>query len=218
MLQPEGHDFKNDLRKKYGKSGLYPVGDPKSPVWTCDWNADYERNVVVTEDGEWVARVPDVETGLRRWLLGTEDRPAPAAKPTDVWQDRPAVMVYRRGQLARTLAVKDVFDNPRFTDRDLFMGPVLAIDAFEPDTGRVWVSAKLEDDTKPWAIVNARTGGVSDQHNGVRPDNVLDCGNNGPSLGWEQWIWVIVTGVVVVGVGAAAVAGLTVLLVRRQGR
>lgn len=215
MLQPEGRDFKDDLRKKYGKSGLYAVGDPKSPVWTCDWCADYERNVVVTEGGEWVVRVTDVETGLRHWLLGIEGRPA--AKPIDVWQDRPAVMVYRRGQLVHTLAVKDVFDPSRFTDRDLFMGPVLAIDAAEPDTGRVRVVTTHADGSQQTAMVDARTGEVVDRDAG-RGGWFTDCGNNGPSLGWERWAAVLLIGLAVVAAGAGAVAGLTALLVRRQAR
>jgi len=217
MLRPGKNDFKPDLRAKYGKSGLYPADDPTKPLWTCDWCADYHQNVVVTADGEWAVRVADTETGLRHWLLGIEGRAVP--KPGDVWQDRPAVMIYRKGQLVHTLAVKDVFDPGRFTDRDLFMGPVMQIDAFEADTGRVWVSTPLADGTRQSAIVDTRNGAVSDKHNGGWfDDGTPKCGNNGPSDGWDRWVWVGLIGTGVVGIGAAAVIGLTVLLVRMQKR
>lgn len=215
MLRPGKNDFKPELRAKYGKSGLYPADDPTKPLWTCDWCADYDHNVVVTADGEWVVRVADVEQGLRHWLLSIEGRPIP--KPGDVWQDRPVVMIYHKGQLVRTLAVKDLFDTGRFTDRDLFMGPVVKIDAFEADTGRVWVSAPLADGTRQSAVVDSRTGGVSDKHNGGLFDgDLLKCGNDGPSDGWGRWVWVGLIGTGVVGAGAATVVGLTVVLIRRQ--
>lgn len=217
MLRPGKNDFKPDLREKYGRSGLYPTDDPTHPLWTCDWCADYADNVVVTADGEWAVRVADVEQGLRHWLLSIENRPV--LKPGDGWQDRPAVMIYRQGKLVHTLAVKDLFDTGRFTDRDLFMGPVMQIDAFEADTGRVWVSTPLADGTRQSAIVDSHTGAVSDKHNGgVFDDGALKCGNNGPSVSWDRWVWAGLIGTGVVGFGAAAVIGLTVLLVRRQGR
>ena len=38
MLHPfEGAKGK-ELREKYRRCGLYPVGDPTKPVWLCDWN------------------------------------------------------------------------------------------------------------------------------------------------------------------------------------
>ena len=214
MLQPEGRDFKDDLRRKYGRSGLYPADDPVKPLWTCDWHAEYERNVAVSADGEWAVRVPDVETGLRHWLLGIEKRPVP--KPNEGWPAQPAVFVYRNGKLAHTLAVQDLFDTGRFSDRDLFMGPMLAIDSFDAATGRVVVSTAHEDGRRPAATVEARTGEVTDHTGGV----VLDCGNV-PGSGWgglPRWAGVVLTGTAVVGGGAAAVFGLAVVLIRRQGR
>lgn len=206
MLQPEGHDFKPDLRKKYGKSGLYPADAPARPLWTCDWHAEYEANVAVSADGEWAVRVPDVETGLRHWLLGIENRPVP--KPGAGWPNQPAVFVYRNGKLVHTLAVKDVFDTGRFSDRDLFMGPVIEIDSFDERPGRVWVRTTGDDGGTQTSAVAVRTGEVS---RGV-------CGEY--RMGFGSWLprWAevaLIGGVVVVG-GAAAVFALAAVLVRRQ--
>ena len=92
MLQPPGRDFKDDLRTKYSRSGLYPANDPTKPVWTCDWHTDYAANVAVSADGEWAVRVPDVETGLRHWLIGIENRPVP--KPAGGWREQPLSLIH----------------------------------------------------------------------------------------------------------------------------
>lgn len=211
----ESKERPSAVAKQFDKSGLYSVNDLKNPLWTCDWCAEYERNVTVSRDGEWAVRVPDVELGLRHWLLGSEGQRQYPLQPG--WQDRPAVWVYRKGQLVHTLAVKDLFDTSRFTGNDCFMGPIITLDPIDDTTGRVRVNTAHADGSRQTATVDAKTGEVIDRDNGLGL-GFEDCGNNGPSDGWNRWVWVGLIGMGVVGVGAGAVVGLTVLLVRGQAK
>jgi hypothetical protein len=212
MITPhESKEHPSVVARRYGKSGLYKADETKNPVWACDWCAEYQANVTVSVDGEWVVRVLDVERGLRHWLLGDDDRPQKPHQPG--WEDRPVAWVYRKGQLVRTLAVKDLFDTSRFTGNDCFMGPVLTLDPMDA-AGQVRVATAHADNSRQSATIDARTGEVTDRQAGRLPFE--DCGNNGPSNDWASWVWVAVIGMGVVGAGTGAVVALTAVLVRRQ--
>jgi hypothetical protein len=198
-----------ELSKKYGRSGLYPADDLTKPAWTCDWRADWEHNVFASDDGVFAVRVPNSEPGLRRWLL-SNDRQVEPKKPG--WEDAPALHISKNGQPFRTLALRQVFDCSRFTDRDCFMGPIVTIDSFLDPTGHVTISAQANG-RKQTAMVAFRTGEVIEG----RGEGAI-VGGDGGSGSDGAWYWgrVILTGVAVVGVGTAAFIGLVVLLVREQ--
>lgn len=214
MLHPFERGVGIGLNKKYARSGLYPVADPTTPVWTCDWSASDRSYVFASDDGIYAVRVPDSDPGLRRWLLSTE-RPIPP-KPAG-WEDAPALLVYRNGRPVRTLALRDVFDCSEFTDRDCFMGPVVRIEEFRDDAGRVTITAEA-DGRKQTATVSFRTGAVTERTGTPRLD-VLECPVTGPGESGWGWGRAMLIGLIVVGAGTAAFVGLAVLLVqsRRAG-
>jgi len=41
------------LRKKYGRSGLYRIDDPRNPLWTVEW---YAYGVFLSQDGKYLVR------------------------------------------------------------------------------------------------------------------------------------------------------------------
>lgn len=212
MITPhESKEHPSVVARRYARSGLYPAEETTNPVWVCDWCAEYQNNVTVSADGEWAVRVLDVEQGLRRWLLGDDDnKPQKPHQPG--WEDRPVAWVYRKGQLVRTLAVKDLFDTSRFTGNECFMGPIVTLDPMDA-AGWVRVATAHADGSRQTATIDARTGEVTDRHAGRLAFE--DCGNNGPSNDWRPWVWVVLIGLTVVGTGTGAVVALTVLLVRR---
>lgn len=146
-----------ELKAKYGRSGLYPKGDSKNPLWTCDWVAERPESVFASDDGAWAVRVPDGDAAQRWWALSNRgDEPPPRA---DGWDAAPALLVYQNGKLARTFAVRDLFKSSRFTDTDCFIGPVFAVESFLDAAGRVTV-ATTADGEKLTATVDFRTGEV----------------------------------------------------------
>jgi hypothetical protein len=156
MLHPFDGAGGKGLREKYGGSGLFAAGGPKKMVWACDWKADREYNVFVSDDGVFALRVPDGEPGLRHWHL-MNDKPVPARAAG--WEDAPALFIYKDGKPFKTLALRDVFDCSRFTDRDYYMGPVIVVDSFLDELGRVSVSSEAGG-RKQTATVAFRTGAV----------------------------------------------------------
>ncbi len=174
------------LREKYGKSGLYPVGDPTKPLWTCDRSARSERDVFVSDDGAFAVRVPDGNPGLRRWVLSYE-KEIPEKRAG--WEDAPALHIYKDGKPFRTVTLREAFGTSRFSDRDCFMGPIVAIDSFDDAGGRVVISTEA-DERKLTATVGFRTGDVSADSAG---------GASG-----RNWGRVLLIGLVVVSLGAAA--------------
>ncbi|MCI0703525.1 MAG: hypothetical protein L0241_20790 [Planctomycetia bacterium] len=200
------------LSKKYALSGLYPKDDPANPVWTCDWSANWERNVFASNDGVFVVRVPDSEPGLRSWLL-QHDRPVPPKRAG--WENEPAVMIYKNGQLFRTIALRDVFRCSRFTDRECFMGPIVTIDSFHDDGGRVSISTHA-DGKKQTVTVAFRTGEAIESGGGSSVESTGSGGSFDSSTATgRNWGRTILIGLLVVGVGAAGLVGL-VLLARKQ--
>jgi hypothetical protein len=201
-----------ELKKKYAASGLYPADDPTKPVWTCDWTANWERNVFASDDGVYAVRVLDRDPGGRTWALMDEERPIPPKKPG--WDTEAALLVYQNGKLVRTLAIKDVFDPARFSDRDCFMGPIVTLDAFEDVAGRVNVSAEAKG-KKLTATVAFRTGEVVTRtESRAHADDGNDTDPDGESeRGWGRPVLI---GVLVVGLCTAAFVGLAVLVVRHQ--
>lgn len=189
------------LQEKYERSGLYPANDSTKPAWTCDWRADWESNVFASDDGIFALRVPDGEPGLRHWLLSTE-RPIPSRKPG--WQDAPALYIYDRGQPFRTLALKDVFNCSRFTERDCYMGPVITIESFDDASGRVVISAEASG-RKQTTTVAFRTGEVIEREGRGGPLEFLSPRSaSGTSGEGRSWVSVILLGLLVVG-GLSAV-------------
>jgi hypothetical protein len=215
MLHPGDFARSQELKEKYSRSGLYPVDDPTKPVWLCDWKAEREWNVFVSDDGVYAVRVPDGEPGLRRWLLKQEKPVPPRAAG---WEDAPAVFIYKDGKPFRTLALRDVFDSRPFTDRDCFMGPVVTIDTFRDADGRISVSSEA-DGRKQTVPVAFRTGEVVDR--GVVGAAGAPAGGEPAAAGsatpeGRSWSRFILIGLVVVGVCSALFAGIAVLVVRFQ--
>jgi hypothetical protein len=205
MLQPSDFPRDKELRKKYARSGLYPVGDPAKPVWTCDWVAQWERNVFASEDGVFAVRVPDLDPGLRSWVLSYKET-IPAK--TLGWEDDPALWIYQNGKPFRTLALRDVFDASRFTDRDCYLGPIIIIDSFDDASGRVTISTEAGG-KKRTATVAFRTGEVVERGGGGFFDGA-------EGEGGQSWGRVILIGLLVVGVCAAVFVGVAVFLMRWQ--
>ena len=215
MLHSLERPAEKGLKEQYGRSGLYPVADPTKPAWTCDWRADWERNVFVSDDGVFAVRVPDGEPGLRSWLL-QNDRLVDPRKPG--WEDGPALIVYQNGQLFRTLALRDVFDTSRFTERDCFMGPIITIDSFDDAAGRVTISAQANGQ-KQTTIVAFRTGEVIERSGEGRSMFDLPVlGGRSDSATGRNWARTILIGLGVIGVGTATFIGLAVLLREKRSR
>lgn len=219
MLQSHGGPRDQELRAKYGRSGLYPVNDPTKPVWTCDWVADWDRNVFVSDDGVFALRVQDLDPGLRRWLLGVDADRIPPKKAG--WEDAPALMVYQNGKPLHTFAIREVFDKSQFTDRDCYQGPIVVVDSFQDAEGRVTISTEAGG-KKRITTVAFRTGEVVEkksQGGGWFSIPVLNGeGETESAGGLLEWVRVLLIGLVVVGVGALTLVGLAVVLVRRQKR
>lgn len=185
MLRPKpAGDLRtpNLVESKFDRSGLYPIkppGDntPAEPVWTCDWSADWERNVLVANDAAHVVRVPDVETGLRHWLLNTEGTRANIPpKPADL-ATRSAVFLYKDGKPFKTVTFGEVFDCSAFTAADCFMGPVVVLEQLDDAGGRVHLHAESERGSQ-YAAIDFRTGQVTQPGRAPLADK---CGNDGPS-------------------------------------
>lgn len=223
MLHGLGGARDVELKKKYAASGLYPADDPTKTVWTCDWKANWETNVFASADGVFVVRVLDRDPGTRHWLLSNEERKVPPKKAG--WDDEAALLIYQNGKLARTLAIKDVFDPSRFSDRDCYMGPIITIDAFEDAEGRVSVSAEAKG-KKLTTTVNFRTGEVvghtetrAQRGAAVMPPDGEPTRDDEPTHDGETergWGRPILIGVLVVGLCAAAFVVLAVLMIRSQ--
>jgi hypothetical protein len=116
-------------------------------------------------------------------------------------------LIYNNGQLNRTLTLREVFRCSRFTDRDCFMGPVVTIDSFDDDAGRVNLSA-VADGKKQSATIAFRTNEV------IESSGIGESFDPSPAT-TRNWGRAILIGLVVIGVGAVGVVGL-VLLSRRQ--
>jgi hypothetical protein len=211
MLQQHALPGDKALKEKYGRSGLYPVGDPTKPAWTCDWVAMWDRNVFASDDGVFAVRVVDTDPAGRHWVLSYEKK-IPPKKPG--WADDPALLIYENGKPSRTLALKEVFGTSAFTDRDCYMGPIVAIDAFDDAGGRVVISTEANG-RKRTATVAFRTGEVVERSSagslagGGGISDLLD----GDGRSWGR---MLLLGLLVVGVLTAAFAGAAVLLIRNQ--
>jgi len=195
---------KTALEQKYARSGLYPKDDPTKPLWPCEWHANWAWNVFASDDGIYAVRVPDTRDVSRyfNWMLRKYDKPISPKRAG--WENEPALLISKNGQLFRTLAFKDVFVCSRFTDRDCSMGPIVTIDGFLDDAGHVSISTRANGN-KQTATIAFRTGEV------VRPTGSEE---SAAANGWS-WDRVIVIGFVVVGLGTAAFA-LAILLLRKQ--
>lgn len=178
------------LNEKYGKSGLYPVNDPTKPLWTCDWSARSERDVFVSDDGAFAVRVPDGNPGLRRWVLSYQ-KEIPEKKAG--WDNEAVLHIYKDGRPFRTVALREAFAPSRFSDRDCFMGPIVAIDSFDDAAGRVTISTEA-DERKRTATVNFRTGEVVSGGSSSAADAA--------GAGGRNWGRVALIGLVVVALGA----------------
>lgn len=221
MLQP--HDLPGDkgLKAKYGHSGLYPVGDSTKPMWTTEvWKADWDRNVFASDDGVFALRVQDLDPGLRRWLLGVDANRIPPKKAG--WEDEPALTIYQNGKPFRTLAIREVFDTSRLTDRDCYMGPIIVIDSFQDAEGRVTISTEASG-KKRTTTVAFRTGEVVEKKSEgghlinipfLNEDNATENAGEGK----PKWAVVFLIGLVVVGACTAAFVALAAVLVMRQKR
>jgi hypothetical protein len=211
MLHPFEGGAKKGLKEKYAQSGLYPADDPTKPVWTCDWKANWERNVFVSNDGIFAVRVPDGDPGLRTWLLMNDHKVPP--KPSG-WEDAPALFIYKNGKLFHTLTLREVFVTSRFTDRDCFMGPVIMIDAFLDAGGQVTIRGEANGN-KQSATVAFRTGEVVERSGGGEPFGLFTSSSGSDSAG-RSWGRVILLGLIVVGVCTASFIGAAVFLIRRE--
>lgn len=214
VVPPKGVKMRS-LKDTYGKSGLYPVNDATKPVWTCDWTANRESYVFVSDDTQFAVRVSDRDPGGRTWALMSE-KPIPAKKAG--WDDEPALMIYKNGQPFKTIALKDAFDTSRFTDRDCFAGPIVAIESFDDAAGRVTISTETRG-RKISSAVMFRTGeverGVADV---PAPDDGTASSDGGPAEGGSKFLRGLLIGVAVVVVASAAFAALAFVLIRRQGK
>jgi hypothetical protein len=202
MLHSFGGGAGKNLKEKYGRSGLYPRDDPKNPVWTCEWKAERERNVFASDDGIFAVHVPDGDPGERTWQL-MNDKPIPSKRAG--WESEPALVIYRHGKPFRTLALRDVFDCTRFTDRDCFMGPIVTIDSFLDGPGHVTISSEANE-RKQTATIDFRTGKVISGSGLAEGPYDLSApgGGSGEPAGGRSWLWALVVGLVIVGAGAAA--------------
>jgi hypothetical protein len=212
MLQPQGGAGDKQLKEKYGRSGLYPSGESTKSTWVCDWRADWERSVFASDDGAFALRVPDGDPGLRRWVLSYE-KSIPAKQAG--WEDAPVLFVYKNGQQFRTLALKDVFDPSRFTNRDCFMGPIITIDSFDDATGHVVISTEAGG-RKRTATVAFRTGEVVERDSSGGVSLALFDGGDITGPAGRRWGRFALLGGVVVGTLTAAFVVAAVLLIRNQ--
>jgi hypothetical protein len=197
MLHDWERPAEKGLNAKYGRSGLYPIDDPTKPVWTCDWRADWERNVFASDDGTFAVRVPDHDPGLRRWVLSYQK--SIPEKPAG-WEDGPVLFVYKDGKPSRTITLREAFGTSRFTDRDCFMGPIVAIESFADDRAVITTEA---DERKRTAAVAFRTGEV----NAGGGSGGRLSGESGSASG-RNWVRVLLVGLTVVTACAGAFAVL----------
>lgn len=211
VLHPFGGGAKKGLKEKYAQSGLYPADDPAKPIWTCDWKADRERNVFVSDDGVFAVRVPDGDPGMRTWVLSYRKQIPP--KPVG-WEDTPALFIYKNGKLFHTLTLREMFNIFHFTDRDCYMGPVIEIDSFLDAGGHVTISTEANGN-KQTATVAFRTGEVVERSGGGGPFGLFTSSSGSDSAG-RSWGRVILLGLIVVGVCTAAFIGAAVFLIRRE--
>lgn len=230
MLHPGDFPRSKELKEKYGRSGLYPANDPKNPVWLCEWSAERDWMVSVSDDGVYAVRIPNGDPGLRHWLLSTERLiPARAAD----WDTAPALFLYKNGNLFRTLTYRDLFDCSQFSERDCFMGPVVSIEAFRDPDGHVSISSEKDDEKTLKTTVAFRTGEVIERGGfgsgggGGRSrapssrsgtEGTGTSARSGDATEGRSWGRTLLMGFMVVGACSAAFACIAVLLVRRGAR
>jgi hypothetical protein len=193
-----------DIEQVFPQSGLYSTkldSVPLKPLWTCDWRVAWGRNMSVSDDGEFVVRVADRDPGLRRWVLSYQKE---LPEKNEGWDDAPAMHIYKSGNLIRTVTLREAFDTSRFSTRDCFMGPIVAIDSFDDATGRVVISTEVNE-SKRTATVAFRDGTVVPNEGGAAGDD---------GAGGRNWWRTIGIGVVVVGALFAVFLGLAALILR----
>ena len=215
----------DELRAKYGRSGLYPTNAPNHPRWTCDWYVQYESGVMPTNDGEFVVRVPDRK---RNWRQVVDGKYRVPPRPPGV-EKLAAVIVYRNGQLQRTVALDELFDCPKFTNADCDGGPECAIDRFSDTAHRVTIRTtangevmKRTIDFHTGEIFPVGSGEISDvaASNSFKlrpptdPDGDADRSHSQPVRSRSTRI--ILAGVVVVIAGTLAFLTLAFVLIRGQ--
>lgn len=224
MIVPKAvRDIPNDdLRAKYGKSGLYPKDDPTAPVWACEWYTQYESAVAVSNDAAFVVRVPDRKINWQQRAGGSYRIPK---RPPGV-EGLAAVTVYQSGKPLRTFTLRELFDCSQFTDADCDGGPVCEIDSFRDAAGRVTI--RTVSGGKPQTrTIHFRTGeilpvGTSDlppevtDPAGKRPPPTEATDRPAPAEPKRQWAHVALIGVIVVVGCSTAFAALAVTLVRGQ--
>ena len=227
MLVPRSiRDVPNDeLRARYGQPGFYRTDDPKRPVWICDWYVQYESGVVTTNDGEFVVRVPDRKRNWRQIVDGRYRVP-PRPPGVEKWA---AAVVYRNGQLQRTVALGELFDCSKFTASDCDGGPECGIDRFSEATKRVTIR------TTAGGVVMKRT--MNFQTGEIAPVGADDLASDSdtpsaqlkrpaptgsetshdrPRAERRRWVQVVLAGVVVVTAGTVAFLTLAFVLIRGQ--
>lgn len=227
MLVPRSiRDVPNDeLRTKYGQSGFYPVDALKRPLWTCDWYVQFESGVMPTNDGEFVVRVPDRKRNWRQIVDGKYRVPP---RPPGI-EKLAAAIVYRNGQLHRTVALDELFDCSKFTNADCDGGPECALDRFSDSTNRVTIRTtangvvmKRTIDFRTGEVFAVGAGDISDEAASnsfkVRPPTDPDGVTDRPRLSTERsrLVRVILAGVVVVIATTLAFLTLAFVLIRGQ--
>jgi hypothetical protein len=208
----------DDLRKKYGKSGLYTAGDPTKPRWTADWYVQFDTGVQPSNDGAFAVRVPDRR---RNWRQVADPKYRVPPKPAG-FADWAAVIVYKDGQPLRTHPLKELFDCSKFTDAECDGGPVCEIEAFADAAGLVAVRTTVGGVTLS-RIVNFRTGEVMPAgfviptEPGEKPpsDATPPPADELPTAS-RSWVRVAAIGAGVVGLCATAFVALAVALLRGQ--
>ncbi len=216
----------DDLRKKYGKSGLYPADDPAHPVWTCDWYAQFEASVGVSNDGVYAVRVVERKRNWRQ-ITDPKYRVPPRPPGVDEW---PAVVVHKNGEPARTFALRELFDCDRFTPADCDGGPECSITAFLDAGGRVTVRTtaggaeqKRTLDFRTGEVFPVGTGELAELREAsdtedrakMRPRGERPLSAAGPE---RSVLRVMAIGVGVVAACTAAFLALAAVLVRGQRR
>lgn len=226
MIVPKGvRNIPNDeLRAKYGQSGLYPIDAPTRPRWTCDWYVQYESGVVASNDGEYAVRVPDRK---RNWRQIVDSKYRIPPRPPGV-ANLAAAIVYRNGQLHRTVTLGELFDCSMFTNADCDGGPECSIDRYSDSTGRVTIRTAaggvvlkrtidfrtgdifLPGIGEPSAADTLEPGNPAVRPPGDRP------GELGPTSSRSRLPQVILTGLVVVIATTLAFLTLAFVLIRGQ--
>jgi hypothetical protein len=207
-----------ELAKKYPQPGLYPVDNPRNPVWTLDWSAEYETSVFASGDRSNAGHVVWGDPVKQRWLYAErpDERflvyPVHISPKTTALGKVTAFFLYRDGKLNQRLTFDDLFDSARFSDLDCHFGPALVISSMDDPAGLVVIETKHEDGGWQTATVNFRTGEVVNRASSpVTPAAQPDRPTLPPSNENWTWLWVgLATGTLIL------VAALTLFFRRRK--